>query len=185
MVDDRDRDSKFTAAFDEAFRSEGMRVIRAPRAAPGAKAHAERWVGSVRRHECLDRTLIVSRKHLEAVLHEYVDYYNTHRPHRSLLQQPPLPKPTLALHKTTRGMFVGTTESAAYSTSTNSPHSHPRLRSRMTSRPGRTGDRAADPPAGRLELDPDRSIPGRTDAGLSNLGSYARLDAPRVVGTYR
>ena len=71
------------------FRSEGIKVIRAPIAAPRAKAHAERWVGSVRR-ECLDRILIVSRTHLEAVLREYVAYYNTHRPHRSLEQQPPL-----------------------------------------------------------------------------------------------
>jgi transposase InsO family protein len=85
----RDRDSKFTAVFDEVFRSEGIRVIRAPIAAPRAKAHAERWVGSVRR-ECLDRILIVSRAHLERVLREYVAYYNTHRPHRSLEQQPPL-----------------------------------------------------------------------------------------------
>jgi putative transposase len=87
----RDRDRKFTAAFDEVFRSEGLRLIKAPIAAPRAKAHAERWVGSVRR-ECLDRILIVSRKHLERVLREYVAYYNTHRPHRSLDQQPPLPK---------------------------------------------------------------------------------------------
>ncbi len=85
----RDRDSKFTAAFDEVFHSEGIRVIRAPIAGPRAKAHAERWVGSVRR-ECLDRILIVSRTHLEAVLREYVAYYNTHRPHRSLEQRPPL-----------------------------------------------------------------------------------------------
>jgi transposase InsO family protein len=57
-------------------------------AAPRAKAHAERWVGSVRR----DRILIVSRSHLETVLREYVAYYNTHRPHHSLDQQPPLLK---------------------------------------------------------------------------------------------
>jgi putative transposase len=87
----RDRDKKFTAAFDEVFRSEGLRPIRAPVAAPRAKAHAERWVGSVRR-ECLDRILIVSRRQLETVLREYVAYYNTHRPHRSLDQQPPLLK---------------------------------------------------------------------------------------------
>jgi putative transposase len=87
----RDRDSKFTAAFDEVFRSEGLRVIRTPIAAPRAKAHAERWVGSARR-ECLDRILIVSRRQLETVLREYVAYYNTHRPHRSLDQQPPRPK---------------------------------------------------------------------------------------------
>ena len=49
-------------------------MIRAPVAAPKAKAHAERWVGSVRR-ECLDRLLIVSRKHLERVLREYVEHY--------------------------------------------------------------------------------------------------------------
>jgi transposase InsO family protein len=92
----RDRDSKFTAAFDEVFRSEGIRVIRTPIAAPRAKAHAERWVGSVRR-ECLDRILIVSRTHLEAVLREYLAYYNTHRPHRSLEQRPPVEKaPTSA-----------------------------------------------------------------------------------------
>src|SRR2546426_1072608 len=87
----RDRDSKFTAAFDDVFRSEGLRLIKAPIAAPRAKAHAERWVGSARR-ECLDRILIVSRRQLETVLREYVAYYNTHRPHRSLDQQPPLAK---------------------------------------------------------------------------------------------
>ena len=79
----RDRDTKYTAAFDELFRSEGLRVIKTPIAAPRAKAHAERWVGSARR-ECLDRIPIVSRRQLETVLREYVAYYNTHRPHRSL-----------------------------------------------------------------------------------------------------
>ncbi len=87
----RDRDSKFTAVFDEVFRSEGLRLIKAPIAAPRAKAHAERWVGSTRR-ECLDRILIVSRRQLETVLREYVAYYNTHRPHRSLDRHPPLLK---------------------------------------------------------------------------------------------
>jgi putative transposase len=94
----RDRDCKFTAGFDEVFRSGGIRVIRAPIAAPRAKAHAERWVGSVRR-ECLDRILIVSRGHLERVLREYAAHHNTHRPHRALEQQPPVPRPVaLATH---------------------------------------------------------------------------------------
>jgi putative transposase len=88
----RDRDVKLTKAFDAFFRSEGITVIRTPIAAPKAKAHAERWVGSVRR-ECLDRLLIVSRGHLERVLREYVAHHHTHRPHRALGQQPPIPKP--------------------------------------------------------------------------------------------
>jgi putative transposase len=88
----RDRDSKFTRDFDEVFRSEGIGVIKAPVQAPRARAHAERWVGSVRR-ECLDRLLIVGRRHLEHVIGAYALHYNTHRPHRALNQQPPLAKP--------------------------------------------------------------------------------------------
>jgi transposase InsO family protein len=62
-----DRDSTFTAAFDEVFRSDGIRVIRTPVRAPRANAFIERWIGTVRR-ECLDRILIVNRRHLERVL---------------------------------------------------------------------------------------------------------------------
>ena len=49
----RNRDSKFTAAFDEVFRSEGITVIRTPVQAPQANAYAERFVRTVR-DECLD-----------------------------------------------------------------------------------------------------------------------------------
>jgi putative transposase len=88
----RDRDVKLTRAFDDFLRSQGVTVIRTPVAAPKGKAHAERRVGSARR-ECLDRILILSRSQLEHVLREYVDHHNTHRPHRALDQQSPIPKP--------------------------------------------------------------------------------------------
>jgi len=88
----RDRDSNFTREFDEVFRSEGIRVIKAPVRAPKARAHAERWVGTVRR-ECLDRVLIIGRRHLERVLSVYTIHYNEHRPHRALGQRPPLAQP--------------------------------------------------------------------------------------------
>jgi putative transposase len=79
----RDRDTKFTGAFDEVFRSEGLSVIRTPIRAPRANAHAERFVGTIRR-DCLDWILIRGRRHLEHVLQIYVDHYNSHRPHRGL-----------------------------------------------------------------------------------------------------
>jgi putative transposase len=69
-----DRDSKFSAAFDAIFASEGVRVIRTPVRAPNANAQVERWVGSARR-ECLDRLLIVGRRQLEQVLSVYVRHY--------------------------------------------------------------------------------------------------------------
>ncbi len=85
----RDRDTKFTAAFDAVFAAEGIKILVTPVRAPRANAYAERWVGTVRR-EVLDRMLIVGRAHLERVLGEYVLHYNGHRPHRALGQAPPL-----------------------------------------------------------------------------------------------
>ena len=73
------------------IRSDGIRIIRTPVRAPRANAFAERFVGTVRR-ECLDRMLIFGRRHLEAVVREYAKHYNSHRPHRSLGQLPPMPK---------------------------------------------------------------------------------------------
>ena len=86
------RDSKFTAGFEQVFRSDGIRVICTPVRAPRANAFTERWIGTVRR-ECLDRILIVSRRHLERVLPAYIRHYNEHRPHRSLHQRPPIEAP--------------------------------------------------------------------------------------------
>lgn len=85
----RDRDAKYTGAFDAVFAAAGTRIITTPIRAPRANAICERWVGSARR-ECTDRILITGRRHLHHVLSEYVDHYNTCRPHRTLSQEPPV-----------------------------------------------------------------------------------------------
>jgi transposase InsO family protein len=84
-----DRDASFTAAFDGVFRAAGVRVIRSAVQAPRMNSVMERWIGSCRR-ELLDRTLVWNRRHLMTVLREYEDFYNTHRPHRTLKQAAPL-----------------------------------------------------------------------------------------------
>jgi transposase InsO family protein len=83
-----DRDTKFSHAFDEVFRTEGVKVIRTPIQAPNANAFAERWVRTVR-SDCLDRMFILGRRHLEHVLRVYRRHYNEHRPHRALGLIPP------------------------------------------------------------------------------------------------
>ncbi len=84
----RDRDTKFTAAFDAVLAAEGIEVLRTPVRAPRANAYAERWVGTVRT-ECLDWLLLVGRGHLEQVLRVYIQHYNRHRPHRALQLEAP------------------------------------------------------------------------------------------------
>jgi putative transposase len=82
-----DRDAKFSRAFDEVFRGEGLKLIRTPVQAPNANAYAERWIRTFRA-DCLDRILILGRRHLEHVLGSYRRHYNEHRPHRALRLRP-------------------------------------------------------------------------------------------------
>jgi putative transposase len=87
----RDRDTKFTAAFDTVFASVGIETIPTPIASPQANAFAERFVRTVR-EDCLDHLLVVSQRHLEAVLVQYIRHYNEGRPNRGIHLDQPLPR---------------------------------------------------------------------------------------------
>jgi putative transposase len=86
----RDRDSKYVSAFDEVFRTEGLRIVSTPiqasKATPSPSGGSERsgpsaWTGP----------LVLGRRHLERILHTYLDHYNRGRPHRRLNLATPEP----------------------------------------------------------------------------------------------
>lgn len=54
----RDRNSRFTAAFDAVFATDSIRILTSPPQAPRANAICERMIGTLRR-ELLDRILII------------------------------------------------------------------------------------------------------------------------------
>ncbi len=88
----RDRDRNYGGDFVRRARAIGIETVLTPIRAPQANALAERVIGTIRR-ECLDHLIVLNERHLRGVLREYIAYYNTTRPHRSLeLESPAGPR---------------------------------------------------------------------------------------------
>jgi transposase InsO family protein len=109
----RDRAGQFTGSFDAVFTAEGIRILASAPRVPRMNAICERFIGTLRR-ELLDRLLIVNEHHLRQVLAEYLQHYNTARPHRALGQLAPAqadarpPEPVnLAEHQIRRKQVLG------------------------------------------------------------------------------
>ncbi|MEM6394519.1 MAG: integrase core domain-containing protein [Planctomycetota bacterium] len=94
-----DRDTKFTAAFDQLLRAADVRVVKSPVMAPNANAYAESWIATVRR-ECLDYFACFGLGHVDHLVQTFASYYDRHRPHQGLgnrvLSQPGTPELKLA-----------------------------------------------------------------------------------------
>ena len=79
----RDRAGQFTDTFDAVFAAEGIKVLRSAPQCPRMNAYAERVVRTIRAG-CTDRMLIMGQRHLQRVLADYIEHYNTARAHRAL-----------------------------------------------------------------------------------------------------
>ena len=75
------RDTKYSRAFREFWRSNGTKRIRSPIQDPKANAFAESFIGTIKR-ECLNHFVCFGRDQLDYVTDTWVRRYNTERPHR-------------------------------------------------------------------------------------------------------
>jgi transposase InsO family protein len=90
-----DNDSKYGPAFARVARAYGIDLVRTAYRAPKENAICERFLGSVRR-ECLDHLLVLGEAHLKRILSEYMNYFNTARPHQGVQQRIPVPPSKVA-----------------------------------------------------------------------------------------
>jgi putative transposase len=83
----RDGDFVFQHGFDDTLKSAGFTPKRLMYRSPNLNAYVERWVQSIQQ-EALDHFLVFGEQHFNHLISEYVDDYNTERPHQALENRP-------------------------------------------------------------------------------------------------
>jgi len=86
-----DRDTKFTASFDAALGSAGLRVQKAAFRAPNTVAFVERFIQTLGQ-ECLDHFIVFGERHLNHLCSVFLNYYHRMRPHQSKENRPLITK---------------------------------------------------------------------------------------------
>ena len=87
----RDRDAIYGDVFRRKVGALGLRDVVTPKASPWCNGFAERVIGTIRR-ECTDHLIPMGERHLQRVLREFAEYYNTGRCHQSLDGTAPVPR---------------------------------------------------------------------------------------------
>ncbi len=89
----RDNDKIFSEDFKRTIKRFGLKDKPTAFRSPWQNPICERVIGTLRR-ECLDYMIILNKKHLYNVLHEYIfEYYNVSRTHMSLEKDSPIHRP--------------------------------------------------------------------------------------------
>ncbi|MDT7658961.1 MAG: putative transposase [Pseudonocardiales bacterium] len=84
----RDREDKYSPAFDAVFEGEEIDILQAAARVPRMNAHCERIIKTLRSEVC-DHVLILNEAHARNVLATYQHHCNQHRPHQARHQLPP------------------------------------------------------------------------------------------------
>jgi putative transposase len=83
-----DRDTKFTKEFVATLKEHGIRTNALPKASPNLNGRCERFIQTIKL-ECLAKFVIFGKQHLDYLLAEFTDYYNTVRSHMEREHLPP------------------------------------------------------------------------------------------------
>jgi transposase InsO family protein len=81
-----DRDAKFTTAFDQCLRTQGVEPLILPPQSPNLNAHCERFVRSIK-EEALGRMIFIGEGSLRYAIHQYLTHYHQERNHQGLDNQ--------------------------------------------------------------------------------------------------
>ncbi|WP_437186745.1 integrase core domain-containing protein [Planctomicrobium sp. SH668] len=73
-----DQDTKFTKEFVEKLKQHGVRTNKLPKASPNLNGRCERAIFTLK-NECLRKFIIFGKRHLDHLLTEFTEYYNTTR----------------------------------------------------------------------------------------------------------
>lgn len=76
-----DRDTKFTASFDEVLKAGGAKVVKTAYRSPNTAAFVERFIQTLQQ-ECLDYFVVFGEKHMNHLVAEMVAHYHEERPHQ-------------------------------------------------------------------------------------------------------
>ena len=92
-----DRDSKFTEAFDQYLRDNGVEPVVLPPRSPNLNGHCERFVRSIK-EESLNRMVFLGEASLRYAIQSYLSHYHAERNHQGLDNQLITPEPEVGGH---------------------------------------------------------------------------------------
>ena len=78
-----DRDAKFSEAYREFLKGEGVKPVRLPPRSPNLNAHLERYFRSLK-EECLSRMIFFGEKSLRRAVTSYIQHFHSERNHQGL-----------------------------------------------------------------------------------------------------
>jgi putative transposase len=87
-----DRDTKFTAVFDQFLRDQGVEPVVLPPQSPNLNAYCERFIRSIK-EEALDWLIFLGEDSLRYAIHHYLRHYHQERNHQGLDDQLIAPEP--------------------------------------------------------------------------------------------